>query len=214
MNARPQRPSHGVYLSKGDMVTGALRELLMAGEYEPGQSLPQRELAQRFGVSSTPVREALRRLETEGLVRYDPHRGSSVVEVDWRPTRENYRIRAELESLGVELAAQNITEEDLDEIEALAAEMEAERDDRDRVRELNSQLHFRIYEAAKSPLLISLLRRLWQSFPQGPQVMRPVEESIAQHRELIEALREGDAGRARKVMHSHVMDALEYFAED
>jgi DNA-binding GntR family transcriptional regulator len=81
-----------VYLSKTDMVTAAIRELIMNGDLRPGDALRQRDLAERFAGSPTPIREALRRLETEGLVSENAHRGSSVVEVDYGATQENFRI--------------------------------------------------------------------------------------------------------------------------
>jgi len=69
----------GIYLSKSDFMAALLRELIISGDLKPGEQLRQRDLAERFGVSVTPVREALRWLESEGLVRYDAHKGSTVV---------------------------------------------------------------------------------------------------------------------------------------
>ena len=201
------------YLSKIDMVTAALRELILNGELRAGDGLRQRELAERFKVSPTPVREALRRLESEGLVRHSPHSGATVVQVDYGATFENYRIRAALESLAVELAAALATDADLDEVEAINAAL-ADAQDPQRISELNRRLHFRIYEIANSPLLLSLLRRLWNAFPLGPQVVRPVEESVAQHAAIIRALREGDAVAAAEATQSHILDAAAYLAQN
>jgi len=98
------RPATGeagaAYVSKTDMVAALIRELIITGELTTGEQLRQRDLAQRFGVSQTPVREALRRLESEGLVIGDNHRGFMVVEADEGSTEENFQIRAALESLG------------------------------------------------------------------------------------------------------------------
>ena len=85
-----------------------IRELIITGELAAGEQLRQRDLAQRFGVSQTPVREAMRRLESEGLVVGDTHRGFTVVEPDDGPVEENFQIRAALESLGASLAARKI----------------------------------------------------------------------------------------------------------
>lgn len=197
-----------VYMSKADMVTGALRELVLGGELEPGEPLPQRQLAERFDVSPTPVREALRRLEAEGLVTFDLHKGSTVVAVDYGATQENYRIRAALESLGAELAADSIEPEEIRELEDIIDAMEATDED-DRIHELNRRFHFRIYETASSPLLLSLIKRLWASFPHGPQVMRPHSESISQHRTLVEALRSRDREKAHEVMWHHIMEVAD-----
>jgi DNA-binding GntR family transcriptional regulator len=196
-----------LYLSKIDMVTAALRELIMHGEFHAGDSLRQRDLAERFNVSATPVREALRRLESEGLVRHSPHAGVSVVEVDYGATMENFRIRAALEGLAVELAAERVTDEDIEELEELNRQLAAH-EGHQQADELNRRLHFRIYELAGSPLLISLLRRLWSSFPLGPQVVRPIDQSIEQHAAIIDALRDRDAAAASALTQQHILEAM------
>ena len=108
------RPATGeagaAYVSKTDMVAALIRELIITCELTTGEQLRQRDLAQRFQVSQTPVREALRRLESEGLVIGDNHRGFMVVEADEGSTEENFQIRAALESLGASLAADKIDE--------------------------------------------------------------------------------------------------------
>ena len=96
------------YVSKTDMVAALIREQIITGELAAGEQLRQRDLAQRFQVSQTPVREAMRRLESEGLVIGDTHRGFTVVEPDDGPIEENFQIRAALESLGASLAARKI----------------------------------------------------------------------------------------------------------
>src|SRR5580704_3130583 len=96
------------YVSKTDLVAALIRELVITGELEPGEQLRQRDLAQRFGVSQTPVREAMRRLESEGLLTCDTHRGFTVAAPDVGRLEENFQIRAALESLGASLAAPKI----------------------------------------------------------------------------------------------------------
>ena len=82
------------YITKTDLVAALIRELLITGELQPGEQLRQRDLAQRFSVSQTPVREAMRRLESEGLLNCDTHRGFTVVAPDLGRVEENFRIRA------------------------------------------------------------------------------------------------------------------------
>ena len=96
------------YVSKTDLVAALIRELVITGELAAGEPLRQRDLAQRFGVSQTPVREAMRRLESEGLLVCDTHRGFTVAAPELGPVEENFQIRAALESLGVSLAAHKI----------------------------------------------------------------------------------------------------------
>ena len=204
----------GVYLSKSDFIAALLRELIISGELKPGEQLRQRDLAERFGVSVTPVREALRWLESEGLVQYDAHRGSTVVQAEAGATREKYQIRAVLEGLAAFLAAPKISDEDIRELESYNERL-ANPDLTDgEVNDLNRTLHFRIYEMAGSPLLLALMRLLWQSFPQGPQVARPRDESRAEHEELLEALRRRDAAGAQAITQQHILGAIRYLDEE
>jgi DNA-binding GntR family transcriptional regulator len=200
---------HVEYFTKSDVVTSAIRELVITGELPAGTELRQRDLAARFNVSPTPVREALRRLESEGLVHYDVHRGARVIETDFEADEENFLIRAALERLAVELAADRVTEEDLEAMEALNARLaESELSDlgEPTVAELNRQLHFQVYEAARSPLLLALLRLLWHSFPPSRHTTRSVEHSVRQHAEIIDALRARDSARAQAAITTHILE--------
>ena len=132
----PAGPGAGTsgYVSKTDLVAALIRELIITGELAAGEQLRQRDLAQRFHVSQTPVREAMRRLESEGLVVGDTHRGFTVVEPDDGPVEENFQIRAALESLGASLAARKIDEQGLATLQALNDRMRALRRRRPPVR--------------------------------------------------------------------------------
>jgi len=196
------------YTSKSDMVTATLRELIIVGELKPGEQLRQRQLSARLGVSQTPVREALRRLESEGLVVSDAFRGSTVAEAGIGATEENYQVRAALEGLGAALAAAVITEEQLASLEDLNQRLTAVTADHGRYAELNREFHFSIYQYANSPLLLSLMRLLWASMPGGPKVLRSHAESAAQHGELLEALRTRDPDRAAEVTRQHILGSV------
>jgi DNA-binding GntR family transcriptional regulator len=200
----------GVYLSKSNFIAALLRELIISGDLKPGEPLRQRDLAERFGVSVTPVREALRWLESEGLVTYDAHKGSSVVQAEAGATGEKYQIRAVLEGLAAYLAAPKISDEDIRELESYNERLADADLPSGEVNDLNRTLHFRIYEMAGSPLLLALMRLLWQSFPQGPQVARPREESVAEHKQLIGALKDRDADRAQAITQQHILGAIAY----
>src|SRR5215470_6672245 len=108
--------ARGKYVSKSDMVTDLLRELITDRQLSPGTPLRQRELAEQFEVSYTPVREALRRLESEGLVVTDVHKGATVARTEADELKENYQILAALEALAGSLAVAKITDDDLAEI--------------------------------------------------------------------------------------------------
>jgi DNA-binding GntR family transcriptional regulator len=195
------------YVSKTDMVAALIRELIITGELGAGEQLRQRDLAQRFQVSQTPVREAMRRLESEGLVRGDTHRGFTVVEPDEGRTEENFQIRAALESLGASLAARKIDPAGIERLQNMNAAMQALADDDPRYAGLNREFHFTLYEYAHSPLLLSLMRLLWASLHGGPRVLRTHAESVRQHEEILDALRVGDAVGAADRTYRHIMGA-------
>jgi DNA-binding GntR family transcriptional regulator len=202
-------PDARKYVSKSDLVTDALRELITDRRLSPGTPLRQRDLAEQFDVSYTPVREALRRLEAEGLVVTDVHRGASVARTESEELEENYRILAALEALAGSLAVTKITDGDIAEIEVLYGRVVACNDD-DLLPEFNRQFHFRIYECARSPMLLLLMRLLWRSFPHGPQAGRPHSESDRQHAQLIEALKRRNEHEVADVIREHVLGSIGY----
>ena len=193
------------YVSKTDMVAALIREQIITGELAAGEQLRQRDLAQRFQVSQTPVREAMRRLESEGLVIGDTHRGFTVVEPDDGPVEENFQIRAALESLGASLAARKIDAAGLAGLKKLNDQMRAMGEDDPRYAGLNREFHFTVYEYARSPLLLSLMRLLWASLHGGPKVARTHAESARQHDEILAALRAGDPAAAAAGTYQHIM---------
>lgn len=193
------------YSSKSDIVGAMLRELIISGELAASAPLRQRDLAARFGVSQTPVREALRRLESEGLVINDPHRGATVAASRNGIVQDNSLLRATLEPLGARLAAEAVTEEQLVRLRELNDAMLASQEDHARFSTLNREFHFAIYQAASSPMLLSMMRLLWQAMPEGPKVTRPHAESAAQHQELIDALTARDPERAAEITRVHIL---------
>ncbi len=204
--------ARGKYVSKSDMVADVLRELITDRQLSPGTPLRQRHLAEQFDVSYTPVREALRRLESEGLVVTNVHRGATVAHTESEELGENYRILAALEALAGSLAVAKMTD-GIAEIEALYREVAACLPDDERLAELNRQFHFRVYECARSPMLLLLMRLLWRSFPDGPQAGRPHQESVQQHAELVIALKERDEERVAAIIRDHVLGSIKYLSQ-
>jgi DNA-binding GntR family transcriptional regulator len=210
---RPAPRTARHYVSKSDMVTDALRELITDGQISPGTPLRQRKLAEQFDVSYTPVREALRRLESEGLVVTDVHRGASVARAESEELEENYRILAALESLAGSLAVSKMTDDDMAEVEDLYQQVAACDPDDGRLAELNRRFHFRVYECARSPMLLLLMRLLWRSFPHGPQAGRPHAESVEQHAGLLTALKHRDQEQVAVVIRDHVLGSIRYLRD-
>jgi DNA-binding GntR family transcriptional regulator len=201
------------YVSKSDMVTDELRELITDRQLSPGTPLRQRDLAEQFDVSYTPVREALRRLESEGLVVTDVHRGATVARTESEEMEQNYQILAALETLAGTLAVSKMTDPDLTAIDTLYRQVAACHPDDSRLAELNRQFHFRIYECARSPMLLLLMRILWRSFPYGPQSGRPHQESVRQHAQLLKALKRRDKEQVAAIIQEHVLGSIKYLPQ-
>ena len=139
------------YLSKSDVVAKGIRGLIQSGELLPGSVLRQRDLADRFRVSPTPVREALRQLESEGFVTNELHRGATVARTEGSGPEENRLIRAQLESLAVDLAATKVTEEDLRNLSEMLEELDSRPTDDPAWSTLDRRFHFAIYESRTLP---------------------------------------------------------------
>ena len=192
------------YSSKSDVVSAVLRELIISGELEPSEPLRQRDLAERFRVSQTPVREALRRLESEGLVVNDPHRGATVAGSRSGAQEDNIQIRASLEALGARLAARGIPSERIRSLREINDLIKSLPEGDPQYAVLNRRFHFAVYEAAGSPVLLSMMRLLWQAMPSGPKVARSQEDSCEEHRRLIDALASHDSEAAAAITFEHI----------
>lgn len=105
------------YLPLRDVVFNTLRQAILKGELEPGERLMEIQLAERLGVSRTPIREAIRKLELEGLVLMIPRKGAEVAEISEKSLREVLEVRRSLEELAIELACQRITPEELTDLD-------------------------------------------------------------------------------------------------
>ena len=182
-----------------ETVLAALRADVVSGHLRPGEQVVQETLAERYGVSRVPLREALKILEGEGLVTYHPHRGYFVAELSMDDLREAYRIRELLESEALDAALSRLSADDLDRVEGLAVEVEAAMAAGDvlAITDANRRFHFAIFEASAMPRLVRLLRQLWDA----TDVYRGVlfadagnRAAIArEHRAIVAALRARDA---------------------
>jgi DNA-binding GntR family transcriptional regulator len=193
-----------------------VRELILGGQLPPGARLGEVELAERLGVSRTPVREALRQLATEGLVDLPPNRGARVA--SWSATELNavFEVRGALEPRLTALAANAVTDNDIDELEELAESMSRAGEpglaqDLDALVQLNQRFHDRLVELANAPALAAalagairapLMRRNFHAY--SPAALR---RSLGHHHEIVAALRERDPDWAAAVMTSHIHNA-------
>lgn len=199
----------------------SIREQILSGEHPEGEWLREGDLATIIGVSRTPVREALRRLAAEGLVRHERNRGVQVQSWSVHDLDEIFSLRSLLEPWGCALAATAGTA-DLDALRGLADEMDAaasrRRPDVDTITELNNRFHRTILEASGNSRLGSLVSSVvqvplvWRTFSHySPAALR---RSLAHHHELVDALETGDPAWAESVMRSHVRAAWSSIRSD
>ncbi len=190
-----------------EFVRESLRRAILRGDLTGGERLIQGDLAATLSVSTTPVREALRDLATEGLITLDQHRGGTVRELNWNDMEEIRVIRAQLEPLAVRLACERISEDQLREAESLTRQMAKENDLGNWV-ELNMRFHFLFHGATGVSRLIQILTRFEQASAVyvaqaqrwHPEIRRRANEH---HHALVDACRAGDVDEAIRIMSEH-----------
>lgn len=200
-----------------EYVKDSLRQAILRGTIPGGSRLVQKDVARDLQVSTTPVREALRDLATEGLIRLDPHRGAIVHRLSYEETREIHDICKLLEPAALKQAAACITETTLAQAEALIEQM-ANEEDPGRWADLNRQFHGVIIQDIKSKYLQDILRTLRDTAAMYVGVAiqeRPgqTEEANADHREFIEVLRKGNGRTAGELGKRHLDLTLQTLAE-
>lgn len=194
-------------MTKTEAAFRSLREAIEDGRYRPGEHLRVARLMQDLDMSPTPIREALRLLQAEGMVEHHPHRGMVVAEYSPESAEEVYRLRVVLEPMATELAVERAGPEQVAAIRAHHdALVAAVRDDRSTdVAELNAEWHGAIYAACGSRHLEDFIARLWQAIPvRAIWLTRRASRSLEQHEAIMAAIERGDAAAARDAMRAHI----------
>jgi len=212
-----------------DRLAATLQARMVSGELVSGTRLRQEALAEEFGVSRTPIREALRKLQASGLVELQPNRGALVRGPSSREIRDAYEVRAELEGLAAELAAERIQHAQVDGLheaqsefrETLARMMRVRSDgagvvpdeEIERWRHANDRFHQLIQDAAANDVLVATLVHLHRSFPRDltrivlGESATLLAENVHEHEGILEAIEHRNAAADRKRMIKHVRHA-------
>jgi DNA-binding GntR family transcriptional regulator len=198
--------------TKSELAYARVREMVLGGELEPGSVLNQAILARQIGVSTTPLREALRRLAQQGLVELGAHRDARVAPLDAAEARDLVELRQDLDPLAAGLAAQRRTAADLAEMADSLARLESLAPDPSPAQlASHRRFHAALYRASHNALLVETLDGLWDTADRyrrhGLQVERSPEERALKAREhtlLFEAIVEGDGDTAADVMRTHI----------
>jgi len=204
-------------LTKNAYAYEEVRQRILVGTLEPGQPLAQSQLAMELGVSLTPMREALRRLDAEGLVYIDAHKNARVASLSAGEARHLFEVRERMDPMAAALAAERRTPQDITRIEEAAALLSPLAGEVDlQSLAAHREFHRAIYTASHNELLINLLEGLWDKADRYRQIgLKARKDSAAdrkrvdkEHRQIMRAVIAGNAAAAEKAMLEHVQRSL------
>lgn len=196
------------------MVFTKIREDILSGKYTENEELKEITIGQELGVSRTPVREALRQLELEGLVKIIPNKGAYVAGISNKDVHDIYMIRSYLEGLCARWACENITQEQIDAIEEVIylSEFHVKKEHFDQIVELDTKFHELLYASSGSRILGHLLRDYHQYVHSIRKITLSdpdrARNSNAEHSAILEAIRNRDADNAEKLAHEHIIQTI------
>ena len=198
------------YLPLRDVVFNTLRQAILRGEMEPGERLMEIQLAQKLGVSRTPIREAIRKLELEGLVIMIPRKGAEVAHITEKDMRDVLEVRATLEELVVALACKNVTDEKLAELKTANKLFETAIVSKDVVNIVDADVHFHdiIYTMTDNARLIQIINNLReQMYRYRLEYVKDARTHsilISEHNDIIKQLKDRNVEHAKKVIYQHI----------
>jgi len=195
-----------------EMVFESLREAIILGRLKPGERLMEIQLAEEMGVSRTPVREAIRKLELEGFVVMVPRKGAYVAGISLKDIADVFEVRAALEGLAAGLAAERITEEEMDELErSLFKISTGVEEDFNAIVEGDSSFHDLIYKASRNQRLVSIITHLKEQIHRFrmTSLSQPGRTKIAldEHKMIVEAICDRNVELAQTLAREHVENA-------
>lgn len=203
------------YLPLRDVVFHTLRQAILRGELKPGERLMEIQLANKLGVSRTPVREAIRKLELEGLVLMIPRKGAEVAEITEKSLKDVLEVRRALEELAVKIACERMDGGQIDELKEAAEEFERtlQSGDVTKYAEADMQFHDVIYLATENQRLIQLLNNLReQMYRFRVEYLKKKEchgKLLAEHQELIRDIENRDKDAASRMVCTHIDNQVE-----
>lgn len=196
-----------------EIVFESLREAIINGVLKPGERLMEVQLAEEMGVSRTPVREAIRKLELEGFVIMVARKGAYVAGISMKDVVDVFEIRAALEGLAASLAAERITDEEKEEMERLLVRKAAcvEAGDYDSLTEIDTEFHELLYKASRNERLMQIISNLREQINRFRMVSLAFpgrgREALEEHKKIAEAIAERDAALAQALAQEHIENA-------
>jgi DNA-binding GntR family transcriptional regulator len=202
---------NGEGLPRGEAAYRHIRKAIQDGELKPGERLREIELAEAIGLSRTPIREALSRLETEGLVAHDPARGVVVAELDYSMVTELYYMREVLEGTAARLAAQHASDVEISILDDLCQQYEAALKDPVELALSNRRFHDTLYRCSHNRYLLNMVTVLHDALSLlGRTTLEHPDraaETLSEHRAVIAAIRARDAEAAEQALRGHIRAA-------
>ena len=198
------------YLPLRDVVFNTLRQAILRGELKPGERLMEIQLANKLGVSRTPIREAIRKLELEGLVLMIPRKGAEVADITEKSLKDVLEVRRALGELSVKLTCDRITKEEIKELEQAAENFRKTMKSKDitEIAEADVRFHDVIYTATKNQKLIQLLNNLHeQMYRYRIEYLKDEEvypKLLKEHKEIIERINRGEKEEAARIVCEHI----------
>lgn len=198
------------YLPLRDVVFNTLRRAILKGELKPGERLMEIALADKLGVSRTPIREAIRKLELEGLVVMAPRKGAKVASITERDLNDVLEVRKGMEVLAISLACKRITGEELEKLEIIERDFQnlIESGNLTELAEMDVKFHDTIYQATNNQRLVQLLNNLReQMYRYRMEYLKDiaVRRTLAEeHKAICQALRERNQQQAEKYVSIHI----------
>jgi len=195
--------------TKTDVAYDFLKREITEGTYRPGGKIKISQIARELSISDIPVREALNRLESEGLVENTPHVGFKVTHPEFNKYIEVFQVRQLLEGQATVLAAEAIGPAGVDELQSLVELMReaTEKDDMATLSRLNYQFHHLIYSSCDNSVLIRQIEQVWSIYPRTRSIFTMIPDRAktvqAEHEEIFQAIKAGDAQRAKQAMIEH-----------
>ena len=192
-----------------------LRNDILRGKYKKGDELVDCTIGKEMGVSRTPVREAIRQLELEGLVQLIPNKGAFVTGISSKDVMDMYLIRAKLEGLCAAMAAEHVTEEQLEKMEEtiLLSDFHVEKGNFEQVCQQDGEFHKLLYEASGSRILAHTLLDFHQYLQRvrmaSVRQRKRTQPSTREHKEILEAIRKKDASAADRAAYQHIVNTIE-----
>lgn len=196
-----------------EIVFETMREAIISGQLKPGERLMEVQLAEEMGVSRTPVREAIRKLELEGFVVMVPRKGAYVADISTKDIADVFEIRAALEALAAGLAAERITDEELEELQRTLVKVSksAESHDLENLIQVDTEFHDVLYKASRNERLVQIISNLREQIQRfrSTTLAAPgrMKDALEEHKKIVDAISERNVALAAQLAQEHIENA-------